>query len=63
MRLHTLKSGTVEDCIDEAKWCLENLAPGGGYMFGTDVNLCYRNDAKLENVVAVTNWMHENGKY
>lgn len=63
MRANNLKMGTVEDCIDNAKWCLDNLAPDGGYIFGLDINLCYRNDAKLENLVAVCNYIHENGKY
>lgn len=63
MRLNNLKNGTVQDCIDNAKWCLDNLAPGGGYIFGLDINLCYRNDAKLENLVAACNYIHENGKY
>lgn len=63
LKLDTLRNGTVDDCIDEAKWCLDNLAPGGGYIFGTDINLCYKNDAKPENLAAVTNYVHENGVY
>ncbi len=63
LKLETLKLGTPEQCIDEAKWCLDNLAPGGNYIYCTDINLCYAKDAKLENLAAVTNWVHENGKY
>lgn len=63
LKLESLKLGTPEQCIDEAKWALDNLAPGGGYIYATDINLCYKNDAKFENVAAVTNWVHENGLY
>ncbi len=58
-----LKTGTIQQNVDQAKWCLDNLAPGGNYIYGTDVNLVYKDDAKIENLVAATQYVHEYGKY
>ena len=58
-----LKMGTVEQCVDRAKWCLENLAPGGRYIFAPTKSFINKNDAKVENYAAVCAYIHENGKY
>ena len=58
-----LKYGTKEECIDEAKRCLEDFAPGGGYIFTTDKFLLCGDDAKIENLAAVNEYVHVHGKY
>lgn len=63
MSTELLKTGTKEECIDQAKWCLDNLAPGGGYMFSPDMVLLSKNDVNPENFAAVTKYIHENGVY
>lgn len=63
MPVDLLRSGTKQQCIDQAKWCLDNLAPGGGYVFTLDKNLLSANDVNPENLAAVCEYVHENGKY
>ena len=63
MRSELLKYGTKEECIDEAKRCLEDFAPGGGYIFTTDKFLLCGDDAKIENLAAVNEYVHVYGKY
>lgn len=63
MRTELLKYGTKEQCIDEAKRCLDDFAPGGGYIFTTDKNLLCGDDAKIENLAAVNEYVHVYGKY
>lgn len=63
MTTELLKTGTIQQNVDRAKWCLDNLAPGGNYIYGTDINLVYKDDAKIENLVAATQYVHEYGVY
>ena len=63
MRTELLKYGTKEECIDEAKRCLEDFAPGGGYIFTTDKFLLCGDDTKIENLAAVNEYVHTHGKY
>ena len=63
MPLSVLSMGTKEEAVDKAKECLETLAPGGGYIFSTDKVLLSPNDARAENLIAVCEYVHENGKY
>ncbi|MFZ7132421.1 MAG: uroporphyrinogen decarboxylase family protein [Eubacteriales bacterium] len=63
MPVNILKHGTVSECVDVAKKCLDELAPGGGYIFGLDMNLLNKDDAKIENLAAVCEYVHVNGKY
>ncbi len=63
MPIDLLRLGTVEKCLDKAKECLQLYAPGGNYIFSTDKNLVSLNDAKPENLAAVCQYIHENGKY
>ncbi|WP_392886876.1 uroporphyrinogen decarboxylase family protein [Eubacterium limosum] len=63
MPLSLLRLGTEQECIDKAKECLDLYAPGGNYVFSTDMNLLSLEDAKPENLKAVCQYVHENGKY
>lgn len=63
MTTELLKTGTIQQNVDRAKWCLDNLAPGGNYIYGTDINLVYKDDAKIENLIAATQYVHEYGVY
>ncbi len=63
MPVNLLKHGTITECIDAAKKCLDELAPGGGYVFGLDMNLLSKEDAKIENLSAVCEYVHIHGKY
>ncbi len=63
MPLSILSMGTKQECIDHAKKCLDELAPGGGYIFSTDKVLMSMNDARAENLIAVCEYIKENGKY
>jgi hypothetical protein len=63
MPVSLLKMGTKEQCIDAAKKCLDELAPGGNYVFGLDKNLLSKDDAKIENLAAVCEYVHVHGKY
>lgn len=63
MPVNLLKHGTVDQCVDAAKKCVDELAPGGGYIFGLDMNLLSKDDAKIENLAAVCEYVHVHGKY
>jgi uroporphyrinogen-III decarboxylase len=61
--LTLLNYGTKEQCIDHAKKLVDDLAPGGGYLFNFDKALLSPNDAKAENLKAVTEFVREYGRY
>ncbi|MCR3921215.1 MAG: hypothetical protein NUK65_01705 [Firmicutes bacterium] len=63
MSVNLLRSGTVSQCIDEAKRCLDELAPGGGYIFSTDSVVMAHRDAKAENLIAVCDYVRDHGSY
>lgn len=63
MHSDLLKFGTKEQCIDDAKRCLDEYAAGGGYIFCTDKGLLCGDDAKIENLAAVNEYVHVHGKY
>lgn len=63
MPTELLKLGTKEECLDQAKRCLDDLAPGGKYIFSTTKTATNKNDATVENYAAVCEYIHENGKY
>lgn len=63
MPLSILKYGTKEDNIDRAKWCIDNLAYNGGYVFSTDKALLSKDDVNVQNLIAVNEYMRDNGKY
>ena len=61
--LTLLHTGTKEQCIDKAKELLDVLAPGGGYWFSTDKGALDMHGNITENLQAVLEYVHENGKY
>lgn len=52
-----LKYGTKQECIDHAKKVIDYCAPGGGYMFTTDRVALAGNDFKVENLIAVNEFV------
>lgn len=63
MPVDLLKNGTRDECLNKAQQLLDDLAPGGGYIFALDMNLLSPNDVNPENLAAVTHYVHFNGKY
>lgn len=61
--LTLLKTGTKQQCIDKAKETLDILAPGGKYIFNFDKVLISANSVKLENLIAVTEYVRDHSKY
>ena len=50
-----LAEGTVEECVAYAKKLVDEM--GEGYIFSADKMLSYKNDAKRENMVAVSDFV------
>ena len=48
-----MKLGSKEECIDSVKRAFDTLAPDHGYIFGNSRPLVAKNDAKVENIIAV----------
>jgi hypothetical protein len=46
-----------------AKKALDTFAPDGGYIFSTDKSILCGNEVKAENLIAVFDYVHENGVY
>ncbi|WKY48148.1 uroporphyrinogen decarboxylase family protein [Eubacteriaceae bacterium ES3] len=63
MPMEKLKLGTKEECKDYAKKLIDELAPGGGYIFSTDRAMLSGGDAKAENLIETFNFVHEYGVY
>lgn len=61
--LSLIKQGTKQQCIDKAKELLDIMMPGGGYVFGFDKAPLTLGDVNLENLIAVSDFVHEYGKY
>ena len=57
---HTLPFGTPQEVSDEVKRCIDILAPGGGFVFGTVHNITQ--GVPLENVIAAFETAREYGK-
>ena len=55
--------GTEEECVAHAKKVIDACAPGGGFIFSSDKALLSPNDAKPENLAAVTKFIKEYGVY
>ncbi|MBF7097667.1 uroporphyrinogen decarboxylase family protein [Alkalibacter mobilis] len=62
IELGTLRASKSE-CIEVAKRVIDKCAPGGGFMFCTDKALLTPGDVKLENLIAVNEFVHSYGKY
>lgn len=58
-----LRDSTKHECIEFAKYVLDDLAPGGGFVFSTDKVLIAPSDAVAENLAAVNEFVHTYGKY
>lgn len=63
MDTYTLNYGTPQQCIDMAKGLIDDLAPGGGYVFTTNRIPHSPNDARAENLKAVNDFVKEYGVY
>jgi len=63
MPTYKLNYGTKEECADCAKSLIDDLAPGGGYIFATDKILHSANDANPENLKAVNAFVNDYGVY
>lgn len=55
--LDLLAGGTKQQCLDYAKKLVDELAPGGGYMFRTDRGITFKRDAKQENLMAINEFV------
>lgn len=58
-----LGSGTKEECIDEAKRLIDDMAYDGYYMFAANKMLSFANDAKSENMLALNQFVKEYGVF
>ncbi|NTW71771.1 MAG: hypothetical protein HGA49_05955 [Eubacteriaceae bacterium] len=58
-----LRQSTKQQCIDKAKEIVDKAAPGGGYLFCMDKSILDLSDAKPENLIAVSEFVHEYGVY
>ncbi|WKY46796.1 uroporphyrinogen decarboxylase family protein [Eubacteriaceae bacterium ES3] len=52
-----------EECIDNVKRVIDEVAPGGGFVLTTDKSLLSPTDAKPENYKAVTDYIKNNSNY
>ncbi|MBS4026091.1 MAG: hypothetical protein KGZ96_10520 [Clostridia bacterium] len=55
--------GSTQECIDYAKALIDDLAPGGGYIFAMNKIMLSPTDGRAENLKAVTEFAHEYGVY
>jgi hypothetical protein len=55
--------GSPEECVARAKEVIDACAPGGGFILGGGKALLSPNDAKPENLAAVTKFVQEYGVY
>jgi len=62
-KINTLRYGTKQQCLDEAKRVVDACAPGGGFIFSFEKALCTYGDVNTENLIAVNQFVHEYGKY
>ncbi|MCL1913780.1 MAG: hypothetical protein FWG10_07890 [Eubacteriaceae bacterium] len=58
-----LRTGTVQDCIDQAKELLDIVMPTGKYIFSPSKSPLRKNDTKVENAQALIQYLIENAKY
>lgn len=61
--IETLKSDSVETCIDIAKAMIDAGAPGGGYIFTTGKALLRKKELDFKKLQAVHDYVIEHGKY
>jgi len=58
-----LKNSSKQQCIDKAKELMDEVAPGGGYMFEFDKSPLSIDDVNIENLKAVVEYVRDHGKY
>lgn len=58
-----LKYKNKEEVFDLARKIIDELAPGGGFLFSTDRSLLTVDDVNTENYIALQEFVHEYGKY
>lgn len=63
MSLNMLRFGTKQECIEHAKKVVDMCAPGGGFIFGTNLVLLSKGDVNVENYKAVNEFVHNYGVY
>ena len=56
-----LRYSSKQECLDYAKRVLDECAPGGGFLFGTERVLMTENDVNTENMVAVNEYVRVHG--
>lgn len=61
--LELLKNGTKQQVVDKAKELLDIMMPGGGYLFGFDKFPLMASDVNLENLRALTEFIHDYAVY
>jgi len=61
IKVNDLRYGTKEQCIDIVKELIDDLVPGGGFILTTDKGLIAPDDAKPENLRAVTEFVVQHG--
>jgi len=61
--LTMLKNSSKQQCIDKAKELMDEVAPGGGYMFEFDKSPLSIDDVNIENLKAVVEYVRDHGKY
>lgn len=63
MKVNDLIYKKPQECVDIAKGLIDDLAPGGGYVFTTNRVMLTEADGKAENLRAVTEFVADYGKY
>ena len=61
--VNTLIYGKKQDVIDKAKYQMDILAPGGGYIMGFDKGLMHMNEQIAENLRTLGDFVREYGVY
>ncbi|MFZ7132160.1 MAG: uroporphyrinogen decarboxylase family protein [Eubacteriales bacterium] len=62
MPLNKLRYGTVQENVDYTKHLVDELAPGGGYIFSSSRELLTKTDVNWENFKAAYRTVHDYGK-
>ncbi|HHX74408.1 MAG TPA: hypothetical protein GX699_05840 [Firmicutes bacterium] len=63
MPLSMLRYSSVQECIDYTKKIFDECAPGGGFIFTTNLPPLCKEDINVETYQAVNQFAHEYGKY
>ena len=58
-----LKTGTEEQCMDMVKWCVDELAPGGKYIFTCGSAFVDKEDCTPERWDKICRYVRDNSNY